>query len=447
VRKIVVGVAVACSIISLAAQDQPFRTGASYVRVDVFPTAKGAPVTDLTSADFEVLEDKVPQTIASFEHVVVRGRMPDAQMQEPRTVAESRDAVANGRGRVFVVFLDSFHVEATDSTRIRRPLTSMLDRALGPDDLIGLYRPGFTPADLTFTPKHATVEGAVASMWGQRDTLVTDDPSEDAYRQCYPAAPSHCAYSDCRENGLGIADDMIQRRRESRTLASLRDLVAYLGGTREERKAVLVVTDGWRLLTPNPDLERPIPGVSPSGTRPTGNGPQPGARGGLFSTPTTNPSTAQCERDRYKFAEIDDAREAVKLQEDANRANVSFYPIDPRGLAAYDESPVANAKINMLTGKYADPEPAVSPRGDLDKLTARVQSLRALAESTDGVAVVETNNLGAAMQKVADDLSSYYLIGYNSSGKMDGKFHAITVRVKRPGVDIRARRGFRAYSR
>jgi hypothetical protein len=43
-----------------------------------------------------------------------------------------------------------------------------------------------------------------------------------------------------------------------------------------------------------------------------------------------------------------------------------------------------------------------------------------------------------------DDLTSYYLVGYYSSGKLDGKFHAIKVRVKRPGVDVRARRGYLA---
>ena len=71
-------------------------------------------------------------------------------------------------------------------------------------------------------------------------------------------------------------------------------------------------------------------------------------------------------------------------------------------------------------------------------------SLRTLAEATDGLAVVNNNDLSAGLRRVTSDLTSYYLLGYYSSGKLDGKFHSITVRVKRPGVQVRARRGYLA---
>src|SRR5207249_6377796 len=67
-----------------------------------------------------------------------------------------------------------------------------------------------------------------------------------------------------------------------------------------------------------------------------------------------------------------------------------------------------------------------------------------LAEATDGLAIVNTNDLSGGMRRVVADLSSYYLLGYYSNGKLDGKFHSISVRVKRPGIRIRARRGYLA---
>ena len=49
------------------------------------------------------------------------------------------------------------------------------------------------------------------------------------------------------------------------------------------------------------------------------------------------------------------------------------------------------------------------------------------------------------MRRLAADLTSYYLIGYSSTNaKLDGGFRTIKVRVSRPGVEVRARHGYRA---
>jgi hypothetical protein len=81
-------------------------------------------------------------------------------------------------------------------------------------------------------------------------------------------------------------------------------------------------------------------------------------------------------------------------------------------------------------------------------LAGRIETLRTLAEATDGLAVVNTNNLDGGMKRIVDDLSAYYLLGYYSSNsKLDGKFRSIKVRVNRPGVQVRARRGYRALTK
>src|SRR5947209_5852763 len=135
-------VAAGFSRISAASQDpqpaQPprptFRTEANYVRVDVYPTVNGAPVMDLTQEDFEVLEEKVPQKIEQFEHVVIRSAGPQDTRIEPNTVRESRAMMENPRARVFVVFLDTHHVDVGGSHNIRKPLVEALDRLIGPED-------------------------------------------------------------------------------------------------------------------------------------------------------------------------------------------------------------------------------------------------------------------------------------------------------------------------
>ena len=69
-----------------------------------------------------------------------------------------------------------------------------------------------------------------------------------------------------------------------------------------------------------------------------------------------------------------------------------------------------------------------------------------MAEQTDGVAVTATSDFALGLRRMTTDLSAYYLLGYYSTGKLDGRFHAITVRATRPGVQIRARRGYLAAS-
>jgi hypothetical protein len=143
-----------------------------------------------------------------------------------------------------------------------------------------------------------------------------------------------------------------------------------------------------------------------------------------------------CEAERLRFAALDHTKRFRELLDRANRANVSFYPVDPRGVVVFDDDifPVAGVGQN----------PAIPGTEDLRRRNERGDSLRMMADATDGVAVLDTNNFAPALQRITNDLSSYYLLGYYSSGKLDGRFHAITVRVTRPGVQIRARRGYLA---
>src|SRR5687767_4315037 len=67
-----------------------FRGGANLVRVDAYVMQDGKPVTDLTAADFEVIEDSATQRVESFEMIRPRGPAPQAVRVEPNTVADSR---------------------------------------------------------------------------------------------------------------------------------------------------------------------------------------------------------------------------------------------------------------------------------------------------------------------------------------------------------------------
>ena len=404
---VLAGVAMVGGFVSGQAPDPPqqptFRTEANYVRVDVYPTIKGVPVDDLRADELQILEDGVPQKIEQFERVVIRGNLPQEARREPETVADSRAMLADPRARVFVLFLDTLHVEQSASRSIRKPLLEMLQRLIGPDDLVAVMTPRMSVADVTFARRTTILEGQLdRAWWGVRDSSITNDPVEEQYRQCYPADPRS------QRTTSEVAQEMIDRRREKMTLEALENLALFLRNVREERKAIVTVTDGWILFRPNPSLTRAVDDRPPA-LPPITVDPRNGRLTTKDTTQTFAGSQSQCEQDRIGLSQLDDQLQFERLLDQANRANASFYPVDPRGLVAFD-SPIG-------------PDPPPGLQADSARLRQRSTSLRTLAVDTDGTAVVGTNEISRGLKRVVDDFSSYYLLGYYSTNtKLDGKF-------------------------
>jgi VWFA-related protein len=400
-----------------------FRSETSFVRVDVYATKDGQAVQDLAEGDFEVLEDNTPQKIESFEHIVIDPAGPQAALVEPSSPTVANQMAADPKRRVFVVFLDTNNVPYEGSHAIKEPLIDMLQRLLGEDDLVALMTPDMSVDQLAFGRKTKVIEQGLRDswFWGRRDTLMLDQ-REQLYADCFPPAPGEGYPS-------ALAQALIKRRRERLTLDSLHDLVRHMGALREGRTSVITVSDGWLLFRPDQTLtnlrsQDPIPG-SPT---PVGVG-----AGGTLTKEverhnSVNDRTA-CESERMDLAMVDDNDYFKLIYGEANRANVSFYTIDPRGLEVFD-TPI-NEKVGL--------------QRDRAMLVQRQEVLRTLAETTDGIAMLNSNDLRKQLRRVADDLTSYYLLGYTSSNsKLDGKYRSIKVRSKRPGIEIRARHGYNA---
>jgi VWFA-related protein len=322
--------------------------------------------------------------------------------------------------------------------------------------------PDMSATDIAFTRRTGPITEMLQRnwTWGVRGQIAGKDPEEQLYESCYPdaVAPGATAppvsrdptqpagtpagmYEGGRVPVKPVAQEMIDRRREKRTLDALTDLAVFLRGVREERKAVIVVSDGWALYRPDERLTRlrsgeRVPGTGLPGTDPQGRLVSDAARargtigdGGMY----------ECEVARQRLAMIDNRQTYMDLMEYANRGNVSFYPVDSRGLPVFDTD---------LGEKFVTPGGNLSvlpPSTDQRLLGQRIETLQTLAANTDGIAVVNRNDIERGLERVVADLSSYYLMSYYSSnGALDGKYRQITVRVKRPGVEVRARKGYRA---
>ncbi len=394
-----------------------FRAGANLVRVDAYISKDGVAVTDLKAEDFVVSEDDKPQTLESVELVQPRKPNPQSERTDATTLREMNQQAADA-SRVFTLFFDRHFVQLSGSYRAQKPIIDVLDRVIGPDDLVGMMTPEMSPGSITYSRRTSSIERFVTDSWdwGEKNrTRVT--PEEAQLSACYPSDPKMVA-------------ELVGRMREQQTLDALEALVSHLEVLRPERKFVFVFTEGWPMYRPNDTLTKVIDGRVPS-TDPIGADPR---TGGLRRPATTDPRTGNlsmeaCDRERTKYAYIDHEVTFRQLLQRANRANVSFYPIDTRGLIAFD-TPI---------------DAALPPAVDAAWLRRRFDFLNEMASQTDGQAVLNVSDVSKALQKVSADIGSYYLLGYYSTNqKLDGRFRRIHVEVKREGLDVRARPGYLA---
>ena len=139
----------------------------------------------------------------------------------------------------------------------------------------------------------------------------------------------------------------------------------------------------------------------------------------------------------FPLVVVDERGQPRAMSQDVSRAmravnngNIAIYPVDARG----------------LMGAFASPPGARTPVfNTLGSTQPNIETMRTLAEETGGRAFVNTNDISGAVRRAIDDGRVTYMLGYYPShGQWDGKFREIKVKVSRPGVDVRHRKGYLA---
>jgi VWFA-related protein len=382
------------------APEQPiFRAGINTVRVDVIVTDRqGNPVTDLKLEDFEITEDGKPQKPETFRLIKIdTATQPAYTSRGIRTRDDEETAAADENSRIFTFFLDDYHVRKETSMVVKKPVVDFIANQLAPGDLVGVMYP-LTPVDaVVLNRNHQGVINTVEKFVGRKYDYEPVNDVERGY-----------VY---RVNPQSI--EMIRRQV---SLTAIRGICTKLGSLREGRKSLVLISEGYTSLLP-PQLRSNLPGGL-------------AAPGDVTRDPFAAENNIMEDRARFA-ADTDMMMELRDVFDACNRNNTSIYAVDPRGLS---------------TGEF-DVSTNISMRTSQDYLNASLNTLRELADNTDGRAIVNRNDLGRGMSQIVRDQSAYYLVGYTSSqAPQDGKFHEIRVRVKRPGVQVRARKGYWAYS-
>lgn len=380
------------------AGDQPvFRGGVNFVRVDAIVTDRqGNPVTDLTQDDFEVVEDDKRQTIETFRLVKIDTTAPVGVPGRLTTRQDEENAAADDDARIFVFFLDEYHVRLGSSLAARKHLIDFVQTQLGPKDLVSVMYPLSPLGTVVLTRNHEQLVHAIERFQGRK----FDYTPRNALEERYANQPV----------------EVVERVRRQVSLSALTGLSVKLGALREGRKAIVLVSEGYIGMLP-PQLRGGV-ATMPGLGNPNRNNPFAGEN--------------DINEDRARFsAELDVQSELQRVFEEANRSNTAIYAVDPRGLA---------------TGEF-DIQDNVGSRLSNDALRQTQNTLQVLAGETDGRAIINRNDLAAGMKQIVRDSSAYYLLGYNSTqSRSDGKFHPIKVRVRRPGVQVRARKGYWALT-
>ena len=132
-----------------------------------------------------------------------------------------------------------------------------------------------------------------------------------------------------------------------------------------------------------------------------------------------DPFTQQ-QKQSETFADADLARELGELTRQANRANVTMYTIDPRGLVG-----------------MGDIDEQVDPRQWSEFVRKSQDSLRVIAEETGGIAVVNQNDFSKALKRIDAETSDYYVLGYYSKNPdRTRRRRQVEVKVVRKGATV-----------
>jgi VWFA-related protein len=374
---------------SAPGQPPVFRVATRLVQVNVVVhDRRGEPVTDLKKEDFTITERGKLQPISFFTMESADRRSATATAPLPPHVFSNVFAERAGvPTSITVVLLDLLNTSWVDQHYARKGLMKFLAQ-VQPQDRIAIYALG--ARSLTLLHDYTTdASSLVARLKRENGELPADLDASTLNPD---------TQQELRDLDLGALADANQREadfftagRVLNTLSTLEAIAQHLSGV-PGRKSLIWLSGGFPLTI------------------------------GFDAMPA-----AGSTRDSRTFtAEMDAAVRAL------NNSGIAVYPVDARGLMVmpgFDAATrrASNAPVSVRMAPIRD----------------NIDGMKELADRTGGRAAYNTNDLGAAVRRAIDDARVTYTIGYYPSDEaQDGKFREIKVKVNRPDVDVRYRKGY-----
>ena len=283
-----------------------------------------------------------------------------------------------------MLVLDGLHTHPARTLLVRAAARRFLERNFADGDLAAVVNTsGGDAAGQGLTDNRQLLLAAVDRFMGSKLPSVTLSRT-DEYRRTQQTRDPNARVDD--------PEAAIRARHAQDSLGTLKNVVDWLATIHGRRKAVLFLSEG------------------------------------------IDYDTYDTINNREATDVLDSMRRATAA---AAGANVSFYPIDPRGLGGL------SSEMMEIQPVFEDPSLGLNQQGLENDMRMAQDSLRVLADETSGLATVNTNDFAGAFDRIVQDSSVYYLLGYYPpSQKRDGKSHKLEVKVNREGLKVRARTGY-----
>jgi len=404
---------VVCGVIPLAAQvSQPpvFRAGTDLVEVDVIARDRnGTFVSNLTIDDFELQEDGKPYPV---QQVYLRLAGPNGWSDTLRNAPAAGNVAAPAPAspstdvhRVFVVVFDDAHLSGAGFKRTQAAAQTLFQSQLRDGDIGGVVSNGHMAngrltgnrAELIKAAKDAKPGANVLSvemderLWPRLSEIEAVRIAVNEDQELFDMAARRACNEDRSACQGPAGDDAVRGMIQGKAVQMSTNV--RVEATRTLAMLRSVLTGLARIEGPKNVL------LMTEG----------------FISEETWP----------------DVRDAVSA---AARANTRIYTLDARGLT--------NKLVSVASVAPTDPLAFMYEQMDL-----AADSINSLAVDTGGFVIRNTNQFDRAVAQIADDAGNYYVLGYLPPSPADGKFHRIRVKVRRPGVNLRSRRGYTATPR
>ncbi len=380
------------------------------VNVDVFVRdGKGRPVEDLGRDDFRLLQDGKPVEISNFavlsKEVIRHLLAPLGESAAAATIDAVPAALPPEIRPVFVVlYIDNENLRPFDRNRVLRRVREFVIENLEPpvQMMVVSYQRSLEVAQ-PFTLDSRAVNDALRGMTQMTGGRVEFDNTRRAIIDDLQEAKEGSGGQEGKDGPADLRRRIYQYAEEEAnnlgfTLSALRQVIAMLSGV-EGRKSIIYISSGLP-MTPGYGLMQEY---------------------------------AMVFKDNSIMANrsiLDRTRAFHELASAANAQEVSLYTIDAEGL-------------DTLDGGGAESAYGRDPVGASAASKNYKDSLDYLADATGGIAIINTNDPTAGLERISEDLFSYYSLGYSLGAVDADRVHRLDVEIPgHPEYDLRYRRRF-----